>query len=68
MSIFYTVIKQIYSAALWMQYQYSNWYFLVNIQKVTQTELQKFLTVCSPSPEKDSLYHSLSICTSIQIF
>lgn len=67
MSIFYTVLKQIYSAVLWMWYQYSNLYFFVNIPKVTQAELQKFLTVCSPSPVKDSLYPNLNICTSIQM-
>lgn len=67
MSIFYTVLKQIYSAALWMWYQYSNLYFFVNIPKVTQAELQKFLTVCSPSPVKDSLYPNLNICTSTQM-
>lgn len=41
--------------------------FFVNIQKVTQAELQKFLNVCSPSPEKDSLYHNLNICIQISI-
>lgn len=41
--------------------------FFVNIQKVTQAELQKFLNVCSPSPEKDSLYHNLNIYIQISI-